>query len=254
MALDPPYGGCPWPVDPACLGAEWDDLDPDVQERAIALASTTLHRLTAYRVGGCPLTIRPCTDGMCWGYFEWWGSGGIFNPYIDGVGKWHNSCGCGGSGCATNCEVPLPQPVGGIVQVKVDGVVLDADDYQLQDGNILVWIGADPCPWPKVQSLSKPDTEAGTFSVTLLNSYPVDNLGATAAAFLAMEFARACKPKGKCALPRGVVSVVRNDISFEIEAGLFPNGQTGIDVVDAFIDAWNPQHRTQQTRVYTPGV
>lgn len=253
MALDPTYSGCPWEIDTACIADEWAEFDADAQARALALASNTLRRLTAYRVGGCPTTIRPCTDGGCWGYFHWYGSTGIFNPYIDAIGSWRNACGCGGGGCASDCEVPLPPPVTAVLEVKVNGTALDDADYQLQDGNILVWVGTDPCPFPKVQSFSKPDTEEGTFSVTYLDSYPVDNTGAVAAAFLALEFAKACKPKGKCALPRGVTSVVRNGISFDVEAGLFPNGQTGIDVVDAFIESWNPAHRTQQSRVYVPG-
>ena len=61
MTIDPiPTSGCPWPVDPACLGEKWDELDPEVQERATGLASATLRRLTGYRVGGCPVTVRPC--------------------------------------------------------------------------------------------------------------------------------------------------------------------------------------------------
>ena len=33
---------------------------PEVQDRAPGLASATLRRLTGYRVGGCPITVRPC--------------------------------------------------------------------------------------------------------------------------------------------------------------------------------------------------
>lgn len=255
MALTPAYSGCLWPVDAACLGEEWEDLTPDQQERALALASNTLRRMTGYRVGGCPITIRPCVQSGCWGYWNW-SANGAFNPHINSLGQWSNSCACAGNGCATPCEVNLPSPVGGITEVKVDGAVLDDEDYQVQrsnTGTFLVWIGGGDCPWPSTQDLSLPDTETGTFSITFLNSYPVDNTGAVAAAFLALEFARACKPKGKCALPRGVSSVVRNGVSFDIEAGLFPNNETGIDVVDAFIQSWNPEALVQPPRVYIPG-
>lgn len=254
MALIPEFGGCPWPVDAACLGVEWTDLDPEVQERALALASNTLRRLTAYRVGGCPILIRPCqNDDGCWGYYNWYGANGTFNPNLNARGMWVNSCGCGGGQCEISCAVKLPSPVGRIDVVKIDGVVQDPNDFGVFDGNTLVWLGGGDCPFPTSQDLSLPDTEPGTFSIQFLNAYQVDNTGAVAAAFLALEFAKACKPKGKCSLPRGVTAVVRNGISFDIEAGLFPNGQTGIDVVDAFIDSWNPDHRTQQTRVYIPG-
>lgn len=252
MALSPAYSGCPWPVDAACLGTEWTDLSPDEQDRAIALASNTLRRLTGYRVGGCPITIRPCVQQGCWGYWDW-SANGAFNPHINSMGQWSNSCACAGSGCATACEVSLPSPVGGIIEVKVDGVALDPADYTVQNGHILVWTGGGDCPWPQTQDLSLPDTQPGTFSIEFLNSYPVDNTGAVAAAFLALEFAKACKPKGKCALPRGVTAVVRNGVSFDIEAGLFPNNSTGIDLVDAFIQSWNPEALVQPPRVYIPG-
>lgn len=255
MALTPAYSGCPWPLDAACLGDEWNDLDADVKERAVALASNTLRRLTGYRVGGCPITIRPCTQNGCWGYYNW-SANGAFNPNINALGLWNNSCACSGSGCATSCEVSIPSPVGGITEVKVDGVVLDDEDYIVQHsnaGDFLVWVGGGDCPWPKTQDLSLPDTEVGTFSITYLNSFPVDNTGAVAAAFLALEFAKACKPRGKCQLPRGVTSVVRNGISWDLEAGLFPNNSTGIDVVDAFVQSWNPAGLQQPSRVYVPG-
>lgn len=255
MALTPEYGGCPWPIDAACLGTEWTDLTPDVQDRAIALASNTLRRLTGYRVGGCPITIRPCTQNGCWGYY-YWSANGAFNPNINALGQWNNSCACAGSGCATACEVSLTPPVGGITEVKVDGAVINAANYQVQRANngvFLVWVGAGDCPWPQTQDLSLPDTQVGTFSITYLNSYPVDNTGAVAAAFLALEFAKACKPRGKCALPRGVTQVVRNGVSWDLEAGLFPNNSTGIDVVDAFVQSWNPEGLVQPPRVYIPG-
>src|SRR4051794_30552336 len=87
------FSGCPWPVDPACLGAEWDALDPEVQERAVALASETLHRLTGYRVGGCPIIVRPCKKGCASGYLPGY-SKAWMTPHVTTQGMWINSCGC----------------------------------------------------------------------------------------------------------------------------------------------------------------
>ena len=67
------------------------------------------------------------------------------------------------------------------------------------------------------------DTEPDTFSVTYLNGYPVDGLGAYAAGVLAMEFAKACTG-GKCRLPAGVTSVARQGVSLQIATGAFPAG------------------------------
>jgi hypothetical protein len=75
-----------------------------------------------------------------------------------------------------------------------------------------------------------------------------------AVAYLAMEFAKACLPSKKCSLPRGVTNVVRNGVSFSVEAGLFPGGLTGIDIVDQFILKWAPAGSPlRSATVFRPG-
>lgn len=251
--LIPPYGGCDWPLDPACLGAEWDQLDLDVQNRASALASETLRRLTAYRVGGCPVTVRPCQQDGCWSAFVPFTGYSALSPGLDTHGRWVNSCGCGGTRCASSCEIKLPAPIGRLDEVKVDGVVQTLTDYRIDNGKFLVYVGAGECPFPVSQDLSLPDTEEDTFSVTYLNAWPVDSLGAHAAGLLAVEFAKACAGNAKaCKLPKNVREVVRSGVTFTIEAGLFPDGLTGITQVDAFVDLWNPARRQQASTVWSP--
>jgi hypothetical protein len=241
------YGGCAWPIDPACLTEEYEAQDPLVQERARALASESLRRLTAYRVGGCPVTVRPCQRGGCWDVFT---PGSAFTP-INYAGRWSN-CACGGN-CATNCEVTLPGPVGVIEEVLVDGTAVPETDYEIQ-GDRLVFIGSGDCPFPTTQDLSLPITEPGTFAVTYLNAYPVDSLGANAAGILTVEFAKACTT-GKCRLPKTVTDVVRNGVSFTIQPGMFPGGFTGIETVDAYISLWkNKNSPLEPTRVWSPDV
>lgn len=248
----PEYGGCPWPVDPACLTEDWLALEPEVQERSLALASETLRRLTGYRVGECPIKVRPCVSGGCWSAFVPYQGYGPFTPGLNVAGQWVNGCRCGGNSCATSCEVNLPRPVGRVDEVKVDGVVLDESDYEIQNGHILVWIGGGDCPWPTTQDFSKPDTQEGTFSITYLNAYPVDSIGAHAAGLLAMEFSKACRGK-TCSLPPTVTEVVRNGVSFVIAPGSFPGGFTGLRVVDAYISLWrNENSPLEPSRVWTP--
>src|SRR5262245_23190612 len=76
---DPPIPAYPelcWPVDHACLGEDWwTTYDQMTRARADALAIQTLRSLTGYRVGGCPITLRPCRRS-CWPdrgptYREW---------------------------------------------------------------------------------------------------------------------------------------------------------------------------------------
>lgn len=255
---------CVWDADPACLGDEWDALDADLRQRSLLLATSSLQMLTLNRVGTCPVTIRPCPApkpcGCLW-LPTWAGLSGTLDitdvpdTVLGGIGGyWFNSC-AHRSRCAPLSEVDIPGPVGYIASLLIDGQEQDlyGGDWRLDDGHLLVWQGEGASPIPDYQDLSKPDTEPGTWSITYSNSYPVGEDGRIAVAYLALEFARACKPKGKCSLPRGVTSVVRNGVSFNIEAGLFPNGLTGIELVDAFILKWAPAGApSRSATVYNP--
>lgn len=223
---------CVWEVDPGCLGDDWDSLDPAVQDRSLMLASSSLQMLTYYRVGTCPITIRPCTGSKPCGC-DW-------RPFL-ADGQWRNGCPCM-STCSPLSEIDLPGPVGYIESLRIDGEEVDIEngDWRLDNGHLLVWQGEGTSPVPGYQNLNLLDTEPGTWSITYSQSYPVLQDGRLAVGLLAMEFAKACKPKGKCALPRGVTNVVRNGVSFTVEAGLFPGGLTGIEIVDQFILKWAP--------------
>jgi hypothetical protein len=245
----PGYDGCEWPLDPACFNEDWEALDPATKARSAALASQTLHRLTGYRVGGCPITVRPCTKGCIDAFVPYYGGGG-FHPGVNTQGNWVNGCGCThGCSCTAMCEVALPGPVGEVYEVKVGWTVVPPTDYRV-DGSRLVWVGAGDCPWPACQDMTKNDGP-GTFTVTYLNSYPVDQVGAYACAVLAMEFASACVGEA-CRLPPGVVSVVRQGVSFQITTGVFPDGFTGIREVDAYLGLWNPDGIRQAPSVWSP--
>ena len=249
MSVTPPeipaYGGCPWPMDPACKTDEWEEFAPEVQERALAFASSTLQRLSGYRVGNCPITVRPQPqDGYC----------GLWSD----AGHWvalaiPASVGSSRRRLADRGAVLLPAPIGRVDEVKVDGVVIDPMKYHME-GRRLVWHSSEPNPFPMTQSLDLPDTEPGTFSVTYLNAYPVDSLGAYAVGILAIEFAKACTPGKKCRLPDSVTSIVRQGVSMEIRSGTFPDGTTGIREVDAWIGLWNPGGLKQAAQVYSPDL
>jgi hypothetical protein len=236
---------CVWDPDPACLGDDWESLAPEEKERALMLATSSLQMLTYYRVGTCPITIRPCPKERRCGC-EW-------SPHIrDGL--WYNGCPCE-SVCAPLSEIDIPGPVGHIVELKIDGVPIDLydGDWRLDNGHLLVWQGDGPSPVPETQDLNRSDSEVGTWSITYSRSYPVGPDARLAVAVLAMEFVKACRPKGKCSLPRGVTNVVRNGVSFSVEAGLFPGGLTGNDIVDAFILKWAPADSpTRSAQVFSP--
>lgn len=240
---------CDWPLDPGCLTPEWDATPPEVQERAAGLAVASLRRLSGYRVGGCPIVVRPCVLG-CWDISLYRSRG--WGPAQLADGSWVNTCGCTTEcSCTALCQVRLAGPVGPVSWVKVDGVEIPDTDYRV-DGDRLVWLGDGDCPWPVCQDMTADDTQPNTFAVKYLNAHAPDNLAAYAAGVLAMEFAKACTG-GKCRLPANVTSVTRQGVSFEIAAGTFPGGVTGLREVDAWIGLWNPDHLRQSTRVWWPG-
>lgn len=210
---------CVWSPDTTILGDEWAALTSTEKDRALRLATSSLQMLALYRVGLCPITIRPLAS------------------------------------TTVLAEYDIPGPVGYIDTLKIDGAVVDlwGGDWRLDDGHLLVWQGGGDSPLTGLQDMTQPDTAPGTWSITYSRSYPVLEDGRLAVALLALEFARASKPKAKCSLPRGVTSVVRNGVSFTIEAGLYPNGLTGIQDVDAFIMKWAPAHSPLKTAmVFNP--
>jgi hypothetical protein len=243
----------------------WGDADvARVMHRAEALAWYTLASLTAYQIGVCPSVVRPCLAGCAapgtYMVSTVRGSGynslplvsiGSFTPHIGSSGYWVNSCSCGrpdDCSCTVLQEALLPGPVGGIVTVVVDGVTLLPTAYRVDNGNRLV--RTDGGAWPSCQDFSSSDPAVG-FWVTYYRGAQPNPLTEYAAGVLATEFFKACSG-GKCRLPKGVTSVTRQGVSYEITAGSFPGGFTGIHEVDAVIRIYNPNALTSPPRVISP--
>lgn len=238
-----------WPVDwSACGGAP---EDPDLRARAEYLATTTLRALTLGRVGGCPITVRPCAQGCVDAHLP--GLGRLpFFPHIGPRGRWVNSCGCSGSchcGQAMS-SVVLDTPIGRIDEVIVRGVVLDPSSYRAEGGRLYRLDGE---PWPACQDFSQPYDGEDAFSITYLNAYPVTYAGAVAAGVLAQEYAKACSGRS-CSLPPGVVSLSRQGVSMEFARDLFDGGLTGIREVDVFTSQYNPNRLRVRPMVYSPDL
>jgi hypothetical protein len=254
----PGYAGCEWPLDPVCFDEDWEALSPETKARAASLSSATLRRLTGYRVGGCPITVRPCkrscASGSRWpSYYALTGQYGLSWYPVNMGGVWVNSCGCDyDCSCAALCEIELPGPVGQVYEVYLDGVEVPATDYRV-DGTRLLWVGAGDCPWPACQDMTLDEHQPGTFAVTYLNSYPADQSAAYVNAMLAMEFAHACTGS-TCRLPPGVTQVIRQGITFTLPTGAFPDGLTGLREVDAWLAIWNPDHIRQAPSVWSPDI
>lgn len=283
VAFDPADETGPGPITPSRNGmcypstTDWscaysqDELDTmrsdpailTVMQRAEALAWYTLASLTAYQIGVCPTTVRPCAAG-CDPLGTWQASPtagrhllppvavGSFAPQLhDGV--WVNACSCrsvSDCGCAALCEAILPGPVGSVVRVVQDGVELPAAAYRVDNGTRLVRTDGE-C-WPACQDFAHSDPLQGLW-VTYYRGAAPNALSNYAAGVLASEFYLACSNK-KCRLPAGVTSVTRLGVSYTITAGSFPGGYTGIHEVDAVIRIYNPFGLTMPPRVVSPDV
>ena len=235
-----------WPIDQSCC-TQFEDYDFDVQDRSIAFAGATLRMLTGYRVGGCPIQVRPCRK-VCADWQPYYYPQNSWGP-VNWNGTWYNClCGMTECGCGALCQLELPTPIGAVTQVLVDGAVVPSTAYRVDDGRWLV--RTDGHCWPDCQDLSKDPTQVGTFAVTYLNALPVTPLGEYAAGLLACEFAKACSG-GKCRLPSGVTAITRQGITMDLAIGVFPDGLTGIHEVDAYVALYNPGHR-RPTAIWTP--
>lgn len=242
-------------TDWGCADDEWlAALDPALKDKAEILAWETLRSLTAYRLGNCPVTVRPCALG-CYRPATYesaapvaWGNGVMSPRIVDG--QWLNGC-----GCTTDCSctylpvVELVGPVGKVISVTLDGVELPSTSYRVDNGNQLV--RTDGGQWPGCQDMAAEPTELLTFAVTYIQGFAPDNMAAWSAGLLAVEFAKACTGE-KCALPRGVQSISRQGISLSINKDMFEGGSTGITVVDAYVRLLNPNHLSQPVRIYSP--
>lgn len=266
-----------WPVDTSCV-TDWDansveadpDADPPVEAvplydaatkaRAVALAGQTLRLLTGFRVGGCPILVRPCRAG----YHEptyrafpvGWGHGsGASTPWfpVNLGGTWLNiGCGCPGvCSCSRVSEIRLHGPASAITEVLIDGVALDASAYRLDPGGRLVRTDGDG--WPLTQNMDLPDSDPGTWSVAYTPGAAVDGLGAWAAGVLAGEYLLAYTGAA-CRLPDTTTQIVRTGVTVTLGIGAFPNGRTGIREVDIYLERWNPGGHRSVPTVWSPDL
>ena len=214
--------------------------------RAEAFAWNLLAALTAYRIGVCPITVRPCAAACeppsgfrvaIVGGGQYAGlpsmTIGRMAPYISG-GLWYNACGCRRDLCSCSAlsEVILPGPVGSVVSVTIDGTALPRAAYRVDNGNRLVRLDGET--WPVCQ-----DMTSDGFQVTYYRGARPNMMTNAAAGALASEF-YASSTGGECRLPGNVTSVTTQGSSYEFEPTDYPEGKTGIPEVDAVIRIYNP--------------
>jgi len=262
--ITPDDGGpCAWPLDTTCCpGWPADPADWSPQHTlAVEIATDTLWRLTAGQYGLCPELIRPCRRACApdrYGTGFLWDRGTFpLDPYVYN-GKWFNfGCGCGPEDCSCSplCVLELPGDANSVVEVKIDGEVLDPAQYRLDrrpgKARLMRQGGpSGPC-WPTCQNLAVDDNQPGTFSVLYLRGKAVPAAGQRALGALACEIYKQCTGAAGCRLPERVQTVTREGITYDMfdPAEWLDQGLTGLREVDTWLRAVNP-HRLYQA----PGV
>lgn len=249
-----------WPVIiPPVAQAEWNALDGATRAYAEALAVSTLRTLTAYQVGGCPVTVWPVRVGCRFNrsYVTYPITGGLaygddmlgstFWPVMSG-GSWLNlGCadGCGRESCTPGSEVRLPGSIlGGIQSVTELGVVLNPSKYRLVSRNVLR--KTDGTAWA---------CNPGDLEVIYYQNPQPDGLGAIAAGALAVEYARGMAGKA-CRLPSRATNVQRQGVQVQLAtpADLFPQGITGVSEADLYIRRINPNRLASAPTVWSPDL
>ena len=228
---------CSWPVDRQCLPITNDEVGIAQQVAAENLAVQVLWALSGRQFGVCPAIVRPCPQSC--------GPASLASSSLlvfwDGA-NWRNTfCGCGPrcsweSPYVIHLGVGAALPVQEIIEVVIDGIVLDPLEYR-QEGDLLYRLNEK---WPS-QNLAAPLDEPGTWSITYMRGFPPPEGSAVLVGLLAKEFLTACAG-GKCALPRRVQTVTRQGVTYQMvdPVDIYATGKTGISEIDLWLSAVNP--------------
>ena len=236
-------------------------------EAAVA-ATEILYSLTARQfTGACgPVTIRPVArpenadtrgwvfaGGGGWGYG--WGASATGNLGMPPV-------------MALYAEDMGPfielydYPINEIVQVKIDGVVIPSDEYELRENKWLIRILPTPSSvpterygWPTSQIQYLPDTQEGTFSVTYTYGQDPGTMGRLAAKALAENIAMPLFGDAN-KYPERVTTITRQGVTAQIASviDIMKTGGTGIRTVDLWIMSVNPQKLRRKPIVFSPDI
>ena len=251
-----PTGPCHWPVDMACC----DCLDlSTVSEELIAsrldLAAELVWMYSGRRFGLCDIQVRPCSR-RCMPAPAFPGPPTPM-PFMSG-GNWFNaSCGCpsrDACSCGPMSEICLPGPVAAINWVSINGQVLDADQYRVDGYKWLV--RTDRGQWPPCQFMDSAIDEDGSFVVDYARGTPVPAGGAWAAGIMACELLKDCIGDRTCRLPRNIAHVNRQGVTVDFVAAATAQNhyKTGIEEIDLWLNAVNPDELRSHSDVWSPDL
>lgn len=262
-----------WGPDEACLKLP-DGTTDEQRELWRRVAAEILYNRTGQRFGdGCAHTVRPCRKKCADGWasrLNFWPAGyngSPWIPYVDVNGDMRNASLCG---CSTDChcgselcQIELPGPIRDIVQVDINGTVLDSSVYFSYDARFLVLRPevADVHPdlditcWPMCQDLSKLAGQPDTFSVTYSIGLAVPFMAQVAMSEVMNHLAQQCDGCGCGAGARqNLQRLSRQGVELEFADAqqVFTDGRLGLPLADMFIQTYNPGGLPRAMRVFSP--
>ncbi len=199
--------------------------------------------------GICNDVVRPCrrcegwTTPYGWSWDASWGLCSCQSPSA-------RACGCGSLD-----EIRLSTaPVLGVLEVRLDGVVLAPTAYRVDDGKWLV--RTDGEGWPSCQDLTAdPASDEQTFQVSYVFGRVPPMDGVLAAQRLAGDY-YASAVGLDCALPANVQSLVRAGVQYIMgdPSQELKDGVLGLVEVDRFLTAERYSRSHRQTVIASPDM
>jgi len=222
-------------------------------EAGIVQASEILFHLSGRQFSGeCEGSVRPCAR---WSHISPSGNGNT-GPYDWGycISNHEPMRSC--SGCGSVSELKLGVEIlRTVTQVKIDGAVVPAAEYRVDDYSYLVRLDPEGRGWPTCQRLDLADTELDTWSVDFTYGKDIPESGKRAAIDLACELALLCAG-GDCRLPERITSLNRQGVSMAIldPFDFLERGKIGLYTVDLFLKTFNPKNLSRRAVIASPDV
>ncbi len=236
-----------------------DESDTSGLDGPVVAASQVLYLLSGSQWSGmCSRRVRPCASYACRGL---WDDFGVYGRWREPRPAYQ------GCGCRPMSRVELPGHAREILEVTIDGAVVDASTYRLDENRWLTRVPdpADPTTrlyWPGCQDMELAETEDDTFSVLYAFGVDPPYAGVLAARELACAIHATCAGGGSaadCPLPSGIVKIVRQGVTIELSQ-FAAWGQrdgvwmTGLPLTDLFLNTYNPTGQRSKARVWSPDM
>jgi hypothetical protein len=196
-----------------------------------------LYQLSGGRIHGiCQSTVRPfCPDPIWTG--DWMARNWPTYLQTSRVALSHEDY---HGGLAT---IPLRGPATDIVQVIINGTVLNPSEYGLLNNDKLFRRAA---LWPTTNDLTKPLTEMNTWAITYRFGNPPDYIAKKACIELASELAAPLKGR-RSNLGPGITSANIQGASIQLRdrAEALAEGDQQVPAVSRFLGVYAPDQRQQ---------